>query len=102
MAHITGGGLAGNLVRVLPKGISAVIDRSTLPTLPILELIAHQGNVSQAEMDKTFNNGVGFALVVRSRDAADVCAFFRRRKVPAHIIGKTVSGRRGVRFEAKK
>jgi phosphoribosylformylglycinamidine cyclo-ligase len=100
MAHITGGGLTGNLVRVLPKGIAVVIDRSALPELPILRLIAKEGGVAQAEMDRTFNNGIGYTLVVPKHSANDVCRFFRRRKVPAHIIGSTVSGRRSVRFGA--
>jgi phosphoribosylformylglycinamidine cyclo-ligase len=102
MAHITGGGLAGNLVRVLPKGITAVIERSALPKMPILELIAKQGNVAQSEMDRTFNSGVGFTIVVPTKYAAELRTFFRRRKVPAHIIGRTVSGRRGVRIEEAK
>ncbi len=102
MAHITGGGLIGNLVRVLPKGIAAVIDRDALPRLPILELIATEGGVSQREMDRTFNNGVGFVMVVPKATAADVCTFLRRRKIAARIIGKVVAGKRGVRFGASK
>lgn len=100
MAHITGGGLAGNLVRVLPSGVAAIIDRGALPRLPILDLIAKRGNIAQSEMDRTFNNGVGYTLVVPKRSAVEICSFFRRRKVPAYIIGRTVSGKRSVRFEA--
>ncbi len=98
MAHITGGGIPGNLVRCLPPGLGAVIDRSSIPRLPIFELIAEAGRIDRKEMDRTFNCGVGFAMIVRARQADQLCAFMRRRRVKADIIGEVRAGRRQVRY----
>ncbi len=101
MAHITGGGIPGNLVRVLPPGIGARINRAALPKLAILDLIAAQGNVRRAEMDKTFNAGIGYLLTVAPTRAEELCRFFRRRRVPARVIGEIVAGRRRVSYYGK-
>ncbi|MFQ5353221.1 MAG: phosphoribosylformylglycinamidine cyclo-ligase, partial [Candidatus Binatia bacterium] len=98
MAHITGGGLPGNLVRVLPAGIGAVISRSELPSLPIFELIQDLGDLEDKEMARTFNCGIGFALVVGPLVARRVATFFRRRGQPVSIIGEIVKGKRVVRY----
>ena len=100
MAHITGGGLPGNLARSLPKGVRAVVDRATLPRLPILELIEQRG-VARAEMDRTFHRGIGFTLIARPREADRLCTFFRRRRLDARIIGEVVAGRRGVSLRGR-
>lgn len=68
MAHITGGGIAGNLCRVIPDGLSAKIDLSKIRTLNIFKYIRDNGNISDEEMLRTFNCGVGFCLVVPQRD----------------------------------
>jgi phosphoribosylformylglycinamidine cyclo-ligase len=98
MAHITGGGVPGNLVRILPKNITAVIDRSAMPRPRILELIASEG-VATEEMDRTFNGGVGFIVATPKTSAEELCRFLRRRRVRARIIGRTIKGRRGVTYE---
>ncbi len=64
MAHITGGGIAGNLCRIIPEGLCAEIDRSLIRILPIFRYIKAQGKISDEEMLRTFNMGVGFILVV--------------------------------------
>lgn len=64
MAHITGGGIAGNLCRVMPEGLCAEIARERIRILPIFRYIKAQGKVSDEEMLRTFNMGVGFILVV--------------------------------------
>ena len=64
MAHITGGGIAGNLCRVMPDGLCAEIDCEKIKPLPLFRFIQAQGNISNAEMLATFNCGVGFVLVV--------------------------------------
>jgi phosphoribosylformylglycinamidine cyclo-ligase len=71
-AHITGGGLAGNLVRVLPPHLDAVVDRASWAPQPIFGLIAATGQVAQQQMEQTFNLGVGMIAVVppHRRDAA--------------------------------
>lgn len=98
MAHITGGGLPGNVVRMLPPKLGAVINRSTLPELPIFSLIRERGGVSRAEMDKTFNCGIGFVMIVAPRHAERLCSFLRKRKVEARVIGEVCEGQRRVRY----
>ena len=67
-AHVTGGGIPGNLVRVLPEHVDAIVDRSTWRPQPIFELIQRKGRIDDAEMESTFNMGVGmFAIVSRRR-----------------------------------
>ncbi len=87
-AHITGGGLAGNLVRILPPGVEAVVDRSTWAPQPVFDLIAQTGPVDRAQLELTFNVGVGMVAVVpaaRAQDALDVAA---ARGVPAWRLGE--------------
>lgn len=68
MAHITGGGIEGNLCRIIPKGLSAKIDLSKLRMLSIFKYIRNHGNISDKEMLHTFNCGVGFNLVVSQQN----------------------------------
>ena len=68
MAHITGGGIEGNLCRVIPEGLSAKIDLSKLKVLNIFKYIRNNGNISDEEMLRTFNCGVGFNVVVSQKD----------------------------------
>ena len=72
IAHITGGGIAGNLVRVLPPGTTAVVHRGRWPVPPIFGLIQRTGGISAAEMWDVFNLGMGLMLVVREGDLARV------------------------------
>ena len=96
MAHITGGGLPGNLVRALPKNLRAVIDRAAMPSLPIFEAVRERGRVSRTEMDRTFNCGVGFTVLVNPRDVAKTTALLKRQGVTARAIGTLEKGRRAV------
>jgi len=72
MAHITGGGLEGNLSRVLPKNMDAQIEKGTWEVLPIFDLIAKDGNVPEDDMYKTFNMGVGMVLIVSPEDEGNI------------------------------
>jgi phosphoribosylformylglycinamidine cyclo-ligase len=72
MAHITGGGIEGNLCRVIPEGLTAEIDLSLIEVLPIFKYIKSHGNISESEMLNTFNCGVGFILVVPPRSKSMV------------------------------
>ena len=74
MAHITGGGLAANLARVVPPGLTAVVDRASWRPLPVFDVIAATGGVERAEMEIAFNMGVGMVLVVDPNDLADIFA----------------------------
>jgi phosphoribosylformylglycinamidine cyclo-ligase len=86
MAHITGGGLIGNIPRVLPKGVAAKIDGKAWAVLPIFELIQQRGNVAQPEMYRVFNMGIGM-VVICSLDNADQI----RKSLPeAKVIGEVV------------
>src|SRR5260370_12075196 len=64
MAHITGGGITENLPRVLPRGVSTVIENGSWPVLPIFTHLQTLGNVPHDEMMRTFNMGIGMLLVV--------------------------------------
>ncbi len=99
MAHITGGGLPGNLPRVLPARCRAVVRRGAWRVPPIFGLIARHGRVSRDEMDRTFNNGIGYVLVVAAAHADRALAFLRTRRAGAYRIGTIVRGTRGLAFE---
>ncbi|HVU90902.1 MAG TPA: phosphoribosylformylglycinamidine cyclo-ligase [Jatrophihabitans sp.] len=94
-AHITGGGLAGNLVRVLPDGLAATVDRTTWEPPAVFELVRATGAVPRAELELTFNLGVGMVAVVPAERAADALALLAERGVPAWELGRvrTAAGR---------
>jgi phosphoribosylformylglycinamidine cyclo-ligase len=86
-AHITGGGLPGNLPRVLPAEHRAVLRRGSWPVPAIFERIQQAGNVAPEEMLRTFNMGVGMCVVVRRRDAQDAIEALKKRGQAAFEIG---------------
>ncbi|HEY1265676.1 MAG TPA: phosphoribosylformylglycinamidine cyclo-ligase, partial [Candidatus Binatia bacterium] len=92
MAHITGGGIPGNLPRVLPEGRRAYIRRKSWTVPPIFELIQRFGRVTQPEMDRTFNNGIGMILVVDKDDAAGVEAALKKMGERYAMIGEIRKG----------
>ncbi|HEY6418052.1 MAG TPA: phosphoribosylformylglycinamidine cyclo-ligase [Candidatus Binataceae bacterium] len=98
LANVTGGGVVENTPRVMPRGLSAVFHRGSWPVPPIFELIERAGRVSSAEMDRTFNNGIGMVAIVAARDADRVAAHLRRRGQRAYIVGEVIRGNRGVTF----
>jgi len=98
MAHITGGGLTGNLPRVLPTGCKAVIDHGVWTVPPIFTLIRENGKIAEEEMFRTFNMGIGLVLVV-AREHADHCrAVLASLGETAWIIGEVQAGSRGVEY----
>jgi len=98
MAHITGGGLPGNLPRVLPTGCRALVRRGAWRVPAIFRLIERLGDVPRAEMDRTFNNGIGYVSVVAAQHAERTLAHLRRRRTGACRIGEIVRGPRGPAF----
>lgn len=94
-AHITGGGLPGNLARPLPAGCRAVLDRSAWTTPAVYRLLAERG-VSGEAMVEAFNLGIGFCLVVASGAVADVVAAVASFGHDVAVIGGIVPGERGV------
>jgi phosphoribosylformylglycinamidine cyclo-ligase len=95
MAHVTGGGLAANLARVLPPTLSATVDRSTWTPQPIFALVRDVGRVDTAELEATLNVGVGMVAVVAA-DAVDaVLGLLAGFEIPAWVCGEvhtTASG----------
>ncbi len=91
-AHVTGGGLAANLARVLPAGVDAVLDRATWRPPAIFGLLAARGGVPPEEMDRVFNMGVGMTAVVARADADRALGTLASRGVPAWVLGETVPG----------
>jgi phosphoribosylformylglycinamidine cyclo-ligase len=87
-AHITGGGMAANVARVIPPGLRAVLDRGTWTPAPVFSMIAQRGRVDRLEMERTFNMGVGMVAVVASEDADRALAVLTARHVPAWVLGE--------------
>jgi phosphoribosylformylglycinamidine cyclo-ligase len=92
LAHITGGGFAGNIPRVLPEGLGARVRRSAWETPPLFRLIQKGGDVSDDEMYRTFNMGVGMVAIVGPDDAGPFEARLDDSGEPHHRIGEIVEG----------
>lgn len=95
-AHITGGGVPGNLPRILPRGRRAWIERRAWSVPPIFDLIRRIGRVSPDEMDSTFNNGIGMILVVGKDKMNGVAGSLKKSGEPFWLIGEIRKGVRGV------
>jgi len=100
LVHVTGGGLTDNTPRILPHGCQAEIRLGSWPVLPIFELIARLGRVPQDDMLRTFNLGIGLALVVGERDLGRVSAALRKKREKFWMIGRIVRGRPSVKYVA--
>ena len=92
-AHVTGGGLAGNLARVLPPTVDAVVDRSTWTPPPVFELVARLGPVAPAEIERTLNMGVGHGRRACPTEPAAV-RLLADRGVPAWVAGEVAARHR--------
>jgi len=90
-AHITGGGLPGNLPRVLPHGVSAALDASAWTPNPVFAWLAKAGNVAAGEMLRVFNCGIGMALVVAAGDVAASMALLGENGESPVVIGHLVA-----------
>jgi len=97
MAHITGGGMPSKLPRILPASCTAHVRLGTWPSPGIFALLQRLGKVSQDEMFRTFNMGIGYVLVVGERDADTVLAALRRQRQHAWVIGEIRRRTRGTR-----
>ena len=100
MAHITGGGIEGNLCRVIPDGLTAKIDLAKINILPIFKYIKHRGNIDDKEMLNRFNCGVGFNVVVSQQDKRQVMEHLSEY-YPCYEIGVIENGQDKVEFENK-
>ncbi|MGV0634426.1 phosphoribosylformylglycinamidine cyclo-ligase [Mycolicibacillus trivialis] len=90
--HVTGGGLAGNLDRVIPHGLQAELDRSTWAPAPVFAMIAQRGRIARAEMEKTFNMGVGMVAVVAPEDTDRALAVLTARHLDSWVLGTVKKG----------
>ena len=100
MAHITGGGLPGNVDRALPPGLDADIDTSTWPVPDTFRVLADAGNVAADEMFRTFNMGVGLVVFCEAGDADAVLTGAAAADIDAWRIGRTVPGTGQVRLNS--
>ncbi|MFD1214204.1 phosphoribosylformylglycinamidine cyclo-ligase [Arthrobacter sp. GCM10027362] len=87
-SHVTGGGLAANLARVLPKGLMATVDRSTWELPPVFKLIAELGGVPQPDLERTLNLGVGMVAIVDAASADAALARLNDRGLPSWVMGR--------------
>ncbi|MCW2630056.1 phosphoribosylformylglycinamidine cyclo-ligase [Mycobacterium sp.] len=90
--HVTGGGLAANLERVIPPGLVAEIDRGTWTPAPVFGMIAQRGRVERVEMEKTFNMGVGMVAVVAPEDTDRALAVLTARHLACWTLGTIRKG----------
>lgn len=97
IAHITGGGLVGNIPRALPEGLGAEIDPATWPVPQIFGIVGRAAGASREDLRTTFNMGLGMVLIVRPDDEAEVVARAEARGIAAFAIGRVVPGT-GVAF----
>ncbi len=98
MAHITGGGIAGNLVRVLPADAQAVVNSGSWPVPVLFETIRQGGGIAEEEMREVFNLGIGFIAVLAPESVGRAVAEARACDVDTWVIGEVTSGSRAVSF----
>ena len=97
IANITGGGFYDNIIRLLPKSITAVIFKGTWPAPPIFRLIEIKGHIGDTEMYKTFNMGIGMVLVLPRKDILKARNFILKKyKLKSWLIGEVIQGRKTV------
>ena len=96
IAHITGGGIAGNLKRILPKHCSAELNRATWPQPTIIDWLQQAGDIDDDELLRTFNCGLGMVVVVAAEQASAVQDVLHRHGEQGFIVGKISTGSQGV------
>ena len=99
ISHITGGGFYENITRSIPKGLGAVIDRSAVRVLPIFDLIAKAGNVSERDMFNTYNMGVGMSVVVPAEEVEKAVEILKVHGEDAYVIGRIVESEEQIVIE---
>jgi len=96
IAHITGGGLLENIPRILPEEVSIQIDQKSWPKLSIFTLIQKEGEISDEEMYRTFNMGIGMVLIVPQNDASKVINELKMIRYDSYIIGRVIKGNKQI------
>ena len=95
-ANITGGGIADNIKRVIPKGLTANINMSKVKTKKVFKWLKNNG-VNNKEMIKTFNCGVGFCLIIKPKNLGKVIKVFKKEYKP-YVIGKIITGKEKIKL----
>jgi phosphoribosylformylglycinamidine cyclo-ligase len=90
MAHITGGGLKENIIRVVPEGLALKLDASTIVLPPVFDWLMREGNVAREEMWRTFNCGVGFTVILPSSSVAAAAELLKKHGLASAVIGEVV------------
>ncbi len=98
VSHITGGGFYENIPRSIPDGLGAKIDRSSVKVLPIFELIAEKGGITERDMFNTYNMGVGMSVVVAEADAEKALRILKENGVDAYRIGEIEQNEEKIRI----
>ncbi len=98
MAHITGGGITGNLPRIFPEGVSASVKDGSWPVPPIFNLIKDLGNVPEDDMKRTFNMGIGYVIVVPESESRNAVSILKNTGFDSYIIGNIVKGGKGIKY----
>ena len=96
ISHITGGGFYENVPRMMTQGLTARIDLSAFPRLPIFDLIQKKGNIPQRDMYNTFNMGLGMLMALPAGQAEQALAILKQAGEKAYLVGSVVSGEAGV------
>ena len=95
-AHVTGGGIEGNLARAIPPGLQATIDPAGWPVPPIFPFLSETGGIPEEEMRKAFNLGLGMTMVIAEGDAEAAVQALGERGLTAYLVGSVGRGDRGV------
>ena len=100
IAHITGGGLTENLPRIIPpkKNLKFTIEKGSWPVNSIFNIIQSMGSVTDSEMYKTFNMGIGLVVVVNKTEAKKILSKLKRLGEKAYIIGRIEKGHKEVEY----
>jgi phosphoribosylformylglycinamidine cyclo-ligase len=93
MAHITGGGLKENIIRVVPDGLGLALDASAIVLPPVFDWLMREGNVAREEMWRTFNCGVGFTVILPQNAVAAASALLAKHGLASSVIGEVVPAR---------
>ena len=99
VAHVTGGGIPGNLDRILPSHLDAIVEEGSWEVLPIFRLIRSLGGIAQQEMYRTFNMGLGIILVVSPQRFDRVQGYLQNRNEPYFVVGEIREGNQEVQLQ---
>ena len=96
MAHITGGGFQENIIRAIPEGCQAIIDKNSWSLPHVFQWIQDQAGIDSNEMLRTFNCGIGYVLIVKADVKNSVIKHFQDEELEAYEIGSITSGEKSV------